>query len=93
MIRHTALGNDLHEISRQLGGLIRKGQITYGGYRKAKIYGTLQCRSGKRMKIGNRVFFENEEEAIAEGYRPCAHCLPRQYKAWKAGRAVLPAAD
>jgi methylphosphotriester-DNA--protein-cysteine methyltransferase len=93
MIQHTALGSNLKEISRKLGGLIRKGEISYGGYRKAKIYGTLHCRSGKRMKIENRVFFINEEEAIAEGYRPCAHCLPGQYKVWKSGQPVLPAAE
>ena len=36
------------------------------------------------MKEENRVFFKNEEEAIQNGYRPCAHCLPEKYKIWKA---------
>ncbi|WP_082588343.1 Ada metal-binding domain-containing protein [Paenibacillus sp. Soil724D2] len=30
-----------------------------------------------------RVFFENEEIAIAAGYRPCAECLPEHYARWK----------
>ncbi|WP_326116361.1 Ada metal-binding domain-containing protein [Paenibacillus alginolyticus] len=30
------------------------------------------------------MFFENEEIAIAAGYRPCAVCLPEQYARWKA---------
>lgn len=63
--------------------LIRKGVITLGGNKPGKIYGTLSCPSGKRMKTENRVFFENEEEAIAEGYRPCGHCMKGKYKAWK----------
>ncbi|MEO6684532.1 MAG: Ada metal-binding domain-containing protein [Dyadobacter sp.] len=83
MIAHNNLGVDKLEIQRNLGRLIRHGEITFGGYKKAKIYGTLHCRSGRRMKIENRVFFKNEKQAISEGYRPCAHCMPEKYKFWK----------
>lgn len=76
MLHHTAIGN-------KLGMLVRKGEITLGGYKKAKIYGLLTCSSGKRMKKENRVFFKDEKEAIAEGFRPCGHCLPQKYKQWK----------
>lgn len=68
---------------RQLYLRLQAGKISLAGYQKHKIYGTLTCRSGKRMKKENRVFFENEAQAIAAGYRPCGHCLPAQYRAWK----------
>ena len=61
---------------------------TFGGNKKLKIYGRLDCSSAKRWiekgyYIKNRVFFENEETAIAAGYRPCAICMPDEYKVWK----------
>ncbi|MBE1556885.1 Ada metal-binding domain-containing protein [Sporosarcina limicola] len=31
-----------------------------------------------------RVFFADEQTAIAAGYRPCAVCLPEKYALWKA---------
>jgi hypothetical protein len=61
---------------------IRKGKINLAGNRKLKIYGTLYCRSGKRMKKENRVFFSSAEEAITYGYRPCGHCMKNDYKKW-----------
>lgn len=61
---------------------------TLGGNKKLKIYGRLDCPSAKRWiekgyYVSNRVFFENEDIAIAAGYRPCAICMPDKYKAWK----------
>ena len=61
---------------------------TLGGNKKLKIYGKLDCPSAKRWidkgkYISNRVFFENEEVAINSGYRPCAVCMPNEYKKWK----------
>ncbi|NDV43819.1 metal-binding protein [Muricauda sp. 40Bstr401] len=64
---------------------IKTGIIQYGGNRKLKIYGTLKCKSGKRMKRENRVFFGTEREAIAMGYRPCGHCSQELFKKWKDG--------
>ena len=32
-------------------------------------------------------FFADEQTAIAAGYRPCARCLPAEYKAWRAQNA------
>jgi methylphosphotriester-DNA--protein-cysteine methyltransferase len=69
---------------QEIISLIRSGRIKLAGYKKARIYGTLHCRSGKRMKTENRVFFSSEEEALNSGYRPCGHCLPEKYKLWKA---------
>lgn len=62
---------------------IREQKILWGGNAKLKIYGRLNCRSGKRMKRENRVFFNTEQEAIQSGYRPCGHCMKKEYKKWK----------
>lgn len=64
--------------------ILRK-EISLGGNKKLKIYGTLRCGSGKRMKRENRVFFNTEQEALQNGYRPCGHCLAEKYKIWKNG--------
>lgn len=79
MIKHSEISdNDLHH-------KIRQREILFGGNRKLKIYGTLSCISGKRMKRENRVFFSLESEAIESGYRPCGHCMREKYKKWKKG--------
>src|SRR5678816_1315296 len=72
MFHHIELTN------RNLKSLIDKGAIEFGGNRLLKIYGTLSCNYGKRMKKENRVFFTSEEEAFDEGYRPCGHCMKEQ---------------
>lgn len=78
MIEHQDLNQlDLHKH-------LKNKLIRLAGNRKLKIYGTLQCTSGKRMKKENRVFFKNEEEAINLGFRPCGHCLRNKYRQWKA---------
>jgi methylphosphotriester-DNA--protein-cysteine methyltransferase len=64
---------------------IKKQIIRLGGNRKLKIYGTLHCRSGRRMKRENRVFFSSENEALRLGYRPCGKCMRTQYQQWKNG--------
>ena len=66
-----------------LRSLIRLGRVRYGGNKTLKIYGTLQCKSGKKIMIKNRVFFPSEEAAIRSGYRPCGHCLGSKYLEWK----------
>lgn len=86
MYHHLHLGETTSDIKRKLSSLIRSGEITLGGYKKAKIYGLLNCSSGKRMKIENRVFFKDIEEATSQGYRPCGHCLTEAYRVWKAGK-------
>jgi methylphosphotriester-DNA--protein-cysteine methyltransferase len=50
---------------------IRKKGIILAGNLNLKIYGLLSCKSGKRIKKGNRVFFESEKTAIENGYWPC----------------------
>ncbi|MDF2433485.1 MAG: hypothetical protein JWP44_3116 [Mucilaginibacter sp.] len=77
MIGHTELGDTPFKRSRQLKVLLDNNEIVFAGNAKLKIYGRLDCSSGKRMKPENRVFFKSEEEARQLGYRPCGHCLRR----------------
>ena len=60
-----------------------------GGHNKLQIYGRLDCPSAARYIAGgkyvrHRVFFLDEKTAAAAGYRPCAVCMPDEYKKWKA---------
>ncbi|MFC4232099.1 Ada metal-binding domain-containing protein [Parasediminibacterium paludis] len=65
--------------------LIRRRKICFGGNKQLKIYGKLNCKSGKRLKRNNRVFFVSEHPAIQNGYKPCGHCLKAAYQLWKNG--------
>ncbi|HEX7735902.1 MAG TPA: hypothetical protein VF458_13630 [Ktedonobacteraceae bacterium] len=61
---------------------------TFGGHRKNRGYGRLDCPSAlqwiaKGYYVKHRVFFADELTAIASGYRPCANCLPERYALWK----------
>jgi len=76
MIKHLDINDS------DLSSKIKQKEICFGGNRKLKIYGTLQCKSGKRMKRENRVFFVSENEAIKIGYRPCGHCMKTKYNKW-----------
>jgi hypothetical protein len=76
MIHHTAFSPS------EIRTKIRKQEIQLGGHAPSKIYGTLSCASGKRMKIHNRVFFESAEEAEANGFRPCGNCMRIEYNRW-----------
>jgi hypothetical protein len=58
-----------------------------GGNRRGRIYGRLDCPSALRAiarsgYVEQRVFFADEETARAAGYRPCARCLPQEYRRW-----------
>ncbi|MDP9959982.1 Ada metal-binding domain-containing protein [Chryseobacterium lathyri] len=77
MKRHTEIPDTV------LRSKIRSGEIKFGGNHKLKIYGLLQCSSGKRMKKENRVFFISEKEALENNYRPCGHCMKVKYKLWR----------
>ncbi|WP_428430029.1 Ada metal-binding domain-containing protein [Pedobacter sp.] len=76
MINHLLL-SDL-----ELRKSIKNHEICCAGNSRLKIYGKLDCKSGKRMKKQNRVFFKNEAEALKNGFRPCGHCLHEKYKKW-----------
>jgi methylphosphotriester-DNA--protein-cysteine methyltransferase len=77
MILHSSIVQNI------IGNLIRSGSIVYGGNIQLKIYGTLSCGFGKRLQRSNRVFFNSEQEAVDNGYRPCGHCLKAKYTQWK----------
>jgi methylphosphotriester-DNA--protein-cysteine methyltransferase len=77
MTKHIDMTNSL------LHHKIRQQEFIYAGNAKLKIYGTLHCASGKRMKKENRVFFATEQEAILLCYRPCGNCMKFAYKKWK----------
>jgi methylphosphotriester-DNA--protein-cysteine methyltransferase len=79
MFYHEAL------TSYELKRLIKAQKITFAGNKNLKVYGTLHCGSGKRMKRSNRVFFENEKEAIDLGYRPCGNCMRKKVSHGKHG--------
>lgn len=91
--RHHWMGSGSYELtgmqphqkysSKVLYELIKNGDIKFAGNKKLKIYGTLSCKSGKRMDKENRVFFVSEEEAKLNHYRPCGLCLKDKYNQWK----------
>ena len=83
MILHKDISKNDFERKRKLKMLINEQAIVFGGNIKLKIYGTLDGKSGKRMKIQNRIFFKSEGEAIDLGYRPCGHCMKKKYEIWK----------
>jgi methylphosphotriester-DNA--protein-cysteine methyltransferase len=64
----------------------------FGGNRRLKIYGRLDCPSALRaVKRGStyashRVFFADETSAIAAGFRPCGVCMGDAYKTWRAAK-------
>ena len=74
--------------NKELLHKIKNGSIQFAGNTQLKIFGTLKCRSGKRMKKRNRVFFETETEALLLGFRPCGHCLPVRYREWKKNETI-----
>lgn len=64
-----------------------------GGHKKLKIYGRLDCPSALRhiaagQYVQHRVFFADEETALAAGYRPCGVCMKEHYRLWKEGRLM-----
>ena len=66
---------------------------TFGGHRKDKIYGTLDCAGAARWiakghYVKQRVFFADEAAAIAAGFRPCSQCLREKYNEWKMSKTI-----
>lgn len=82
MLKHIEISKILLKSS------IGKKEIILAGNLNLKIYGLLSCKSGKRMKKENRIFFESEKTAIKNGYRPCGLCMKEKYKNWKDGSVL-----
>jgi hypothetical protein len=71
----------------------RKG--TAGGHSGTKVFGHLDCPAALRAiarggYVGHRVFFADFVTASKAGYRPCAICMPDEYRTWKAGYETDP---
>jgi len=80
---HKLIGADGKQVLAETPG-------TLGGHRKNKIYGRLDCAGAARWiakghYVKQRVFFADEATAVAAGYRPCASCMPEQYRTWRVG--------
>jgi methylphosphotriester-DNA--protein-cysteine methyltransferase len=78
---YTLIGADKRPYESEIPG-------AFGGHRKSKIYGRMDCRAAIRAKnkggyVKYRVFFADEETAVAAGFRPCGVCLPEKYAIWK----------
>lgn len=63
---------------------------TLGGHRRSKVYGRMDCPRAlaaiaRGGYVQNRVFFADEETALAAGYRPCGTCMRDRYLQWQRG--------
>jgi methylphosphotriester-DNA--protein-cysteine methyltransferase len=77
---YTLLGADGVPYSSETPG-------TLGGYRPRRLYGRLDCPSAlswiaKGHYVKHRVFFADEDTALAAGYTACRKCLPNGYADW-----------
>src|SRR2546430_824986 len=66
------------KIEDQLEGLekLAHSGLRYEGVRSTKIFCFPTCFHGRRVRQENFVFFHDEREARAAGYRPCKDCRP-----------------
>src|SRR4051812_27401091 len=67
---------------------------TLGGHRGNRVYGRLDCAGALRWiarghYVSQRMFFADEATAVAAGYRPCAGCMPAEYRSWKHRRTYM----
>ena len=65
----------------------------YAGWRSGKIFGTLDCKSGMRMKRESRIFFATMGEAILRDYRPCNKCKPMDNDDFDKYTEIIPEAS
>ena len=87
-------GNKTYKLLNKDGFYESKIPGMYGGSKKQKIYGKMDCPSAlkyieKGKYIDNRVFFANEEDALKAGYRPCSVCMREEYKKYKSNKLIL----
>ena len=67
----TLEGVELKRLER-----LAKSGFRYEGVRSTKVFCLPTCHHGRRAKEENFVFFHDEAEARAAGYRPCRSCRP-----------------
>ncbi len=51
-------------------------EYKYIGNIKSKKFHKLNCRSVKKLKSKNYIYFKDKEEAEKQGYVPCKVCKP-----------------
>ena len=87
--RYTLIGANGIEYRSDTPGVFGGNTIK----KNDRIYGRLDCPAALRAietsdnYKEHRVFFANEADAIAAGYRPCGRCMPKEYREWKESRA------
>lgn len=79
---YTLIGRDGRPYASEVKGAL-------GGHGRTKVYGTMDCPVAlsllrRGFEPRHRVFFLDEETAIAAGFRPCGACLRERYAEWKA---------
>ncbi len=83
-------GKHLFEILKDGERILSEIPGAFAGYKRDRIFGRLDCKSGMRMKRENRVFFHTMEDAINEGYRPCNNCKPMSEADFGKLRRIIP---
>ena len=74
---YTLIGRDGRPYASETKGLL-------GGNRRTEVYGTMDCPVAlsllrRGFEPRHRVFFADEETAIAARFRPCGACLRERY--------------
>ena len=86
MKRYTLLDREGRPYGSTTKGLL-------GGHRRTKVYGTMDCPVAlsllrRGFEPRHRVFFADEETAIAAGFRPCGACMRERYTAWRSSASA-----
>ncbi|WP_337543555.1 Ada metal-binding domain-containing protein [Mitsuokella jalaludinii] len=53
-----------------------KNELYYVGNRKTKVFHISTCGFVPRISDNHIVEFDDRDEAVSRGYRPCQKCLP-----------------
>ncbi len=65
----------------------------FAGNKTHKIFGRLDCKSGKRMDKENRVFFLDWVDAVKSGYKPCKKCKPKFWDTYPKQEKIIEALE
>lgn len=55
---------------------VKTETTAYIGNRNSKVFHTSDCDSVSKMSDSNKESFASREDAVSEGYKPCARCNP-----------------
>ena len=83
MIPHLSLGKTAFSRSRQLGLLIKTIEVQLAGNSRERIYGSLDCSSGKRMKVENRGSSKPKQKALKLDTGPVRIAFPKNIEPGK----------